>query len=321
MDRETIPNFFIAGAPKCGSTSLYHYLKQHPDIYMSPVKEPSYFAFEARVENFVPEFQERIREQMLEVRRQLERGSSETRNQGLVENWTDYLRLFEGVRGERAVGEASVSYLWSKTAAREIAKVNPAAKIVLVLRDPAERAFSQYLHYLSDGHAAHTFREHLARTGARTSGREGAMGPYYPFLEFGMYAEQVERFRAYFPADQVRVWLYEDTIAAPEGFLREVFGFLGVDAGFVPDTSKRHYAMEIPKAVGVTQALRKLGLMRMLRDIMPQGLRPGLKRLVYRRPGTVMLSAEDRRWLVQYYRKDVERLEGVLGRDLAGWMR
>src|SRR6202012_2675308 len=97
-----LPNFFLAGAPKAGTTALYHYLAQHPDIYMSPVKEPNFFAEELRFENFSDHF----------------RKLAETRApaRGPVPEWADYVKLFEGVNAETAIGEASVSYFWSKNA-------------------------------------------------------------------------------------------------------------------------------------------------------------------------------------------------------------
>ena len=143
---QTVPNFFIAGAPKAGTTSLYHWLAAHPQVYMSPIKEPSYFSLEARPENFAPEFQANMRRQMAQLSA-CEGGSVQSRFQGFVAEWEGYLRLFARVTNETAIGEASVFYLWSKTAAQGIAERVPHARILLILRDPAERAFSQYLHY------------------------------------------------------------------------------------------------------------------------------------------------------------------------------
>jgi len=110
------PNFFIAGAPKAGTTSLYHNLRQHPQVYMSPVKEPCYFASEIRVENFAPEMQPKMRAQMERVKARIGHGLVDNKTRGIVAEWAEYIRLFEGVKEETAAGEASVCYLWSKTA-------------------------------------------------------------------------------------------------------------------------------------------------------------------------------------------------------------
>src|SRR5215469_12354579 len=156
-----LPNFFIAGAPKAGTTSLYHYLDQHPQIYMSPIKEPSYFSLEIRLENFGPDMQELTRRDMPFLREYLDGPMTTKRWGGPITRWEDYLRLFRGVQEEAAIGEASVCYLWSETAPRHIAEKVPEAKILLILRDPTERAFSHYLHAVSGGITQGTFREYV----------------------------------------------------------------------------------------------------------------------------------------------------------------
>src|SRR5579864_1438595 len=115
-----LPNFFIVGAPKAGTTSLYHYLDQHPQIYMSPVKEPNYFASEVRLEGFSEEFREQAVTDIAQLRKYLDGPISEKRFGGLVAAWPDYLKLFKNVQGEQAIGEASVCYLWSESASRNI---------------------------------------------------------------------------------------------------------------------------------------------------------------------------------------------------------
>jgi hypothetical protein len=322
MPRQTIPNFFIAAAPKAGTTSLYHHLNQHPDIFMSPEKEPNHFSTETRAENFGPEVRPHIQKQMDLVQSRLDAGfDGKTPHEGyqdlgIVARREDYLRLFEGVREERAVGEASVGYLWSRTAAKEIAAFNPAAKIVLVLRNPTDRAFSHYLYYLANGHVAHSFSEQLAAS----LNIDCPFGLYHPFLDFGFYGQQLERMLDYIPGRQVRAWLYEDTLVDPAKFFREVLTFLGVDATFVPDRSRRYLQMDVPKAAGVAQVLRRHGIWNAARNCTPRAVRPALKKLIYRQRGSVTMSPEDRRFLVEYYRDDVRRLERVIERDLSAWL-
>jgi hypothetical protein len=315
--QQRLPNFFLAGVPKTGTTSLYHYLRQHPDIYMSPLKEPTFFSQEARPENHTAEEQERIGRQSLQLRENLQAGVFDNLYRGIVTRWEDYLKLFADAKDEHAVGEASLSYLWSRTAAKEIAAVIPDAKFMLILRHPAERAFSEYVHQLSDGHVSHSFEHHLRR--ARQSDRK--MSAYYPFLEFGEYAEQLERLFSYFPREQVRIWIYEDTLREPHQFRRQVFEFLGVDPEFVPDTSKRYYQMEIPRALPVVQVVRRSRIWSGLRRMMPAKLLPVAKRMVYRRHGALKLGKNERAFLVEYYREGIKNLECLLDRDLSGWFQ
>src|SRR5579872_40959 len=112
----TLPNFFIVGTGKAGTTSLYQYLRQHPEIYMSPVKEPCYFAEEIRGQNLAAAAQRHVALQSRKLPELL--GGGPTAPLGwLTGEWNDYLRLFEGAKGEKAIGEASAAYLWSETAA------------------------------------------------------------------------------------------------------------------------------------------------------------------------------------------------------------
>src|SRR5580658_9442879 len=174
------PNFFIIGAPKSGTTSLYHYLDQHPQVFMSAVKEPCYFASEVRVENFSQEYQKHVAANLTGPAGQRESSNTGKRFSGLTVSWDDYLALFDGATGEIAIGEASVCYLWSATAARNILSRIPDARIIAVLRHPADRAWSQYLQGVADGHVRRPFREQID---ACIASRETQFSPTHPFLE------------------------------------------------------------------------------------------------------------------------------------------
>jgi hypothetical protein len=310
-----LPNFFIAGAPKTGTTSLYHWLSTHPEVYMSPLKEPCYFSFEMRPENFSSQYQAMIREHMENVRRGLDRGLAQNSIEGIVSEWTDYLRLFTGTTREKAIGEASVCYLWSQTAPRAIRECVPHARILLILRDPADRAFSQYLHYRSDGHATLSFRQHIERC-LRI---DRQLSAYNPILEFGMYAGQVARYLANFPRDQVRIWLYEETLKDPKMFHREVLEFLGVDPAGGTEIKKRHLEVSLARAPMLTNVLKRARIYDSLRDALPSGLQRFVRPVFCRPRRGMYMSAEDRAFLVDFYRQDVCRLEQLIGRDLSAW--
>src|SRR5258708_108403 len=165
-----LPNFFIVGAPKAGTTSLYYYLGQHPDVYMSPVKEPNYFAEEIRLCNIGAQWQDWAQRENDSLQQYLLGPMQEKRFGGIVSNWTDYLKLFQNVNGEKAIGEASVCYLWSRTAARNIASTTPNAKIIMVLRNPVDRAFSQYKQAVASGLIGKSFREQVRKSLNNKSG-------------------------------------------------------------------------------------------------------------------------------------------------------
>src|SRR5882762_2046810 len=147
----TLPNFFIVGAPKAGTDELYYDLDQHPEIYMSPLKEPCYFSSEIRLPHFHASLREQVEIAAAGTRKYLDDGARQKRFGGIVSERSDYERLFAGVKAEKAIGEGSVCYLWSDSAAAAIAPTVPHARIIIVLMDPSERAFHQYLKSVSDG--------------------------------------------------------------------------------------------------------------------------------------------------------------------------
>jgi hypothetical protein len=311
------PNFFIVGAPKAGTTSLYYYLDQHPDIYMSPMKEPCYFSFDARPENFAAGLRAQAARLEKDVREYLDGPMERKCSGGIVCEWQDYLRLFAAATSQRAVGEASVNYLWSKTAAAAIASRIPQARIIMVLRSPADRAFSQYLHNVSDGHISQPFRDYV-RASLRHSG-EG-LGIHQPFLEMGFYADQVQRYLDHFPRNQIGIWFYEETKSHPREFMRDVLEFLHVDTSFTPDTSIRYNEPQIPRMVRTNQVLRGGRRWQMLKRLTPVPIRSFVRNTIYRPSGSVSMQQEDRGLMLDFYRNDIHRLEGILGRDLSAWL-
>lgn len=179
-----LPNFFIVGAPKAGTTSLDAYLDQHPQIYMSPMKEPCFFADEFREENFSEEERPRIDREMRALDAYLHGPMTQKKLGGLVSDWDDYVKLFRGVSDEIAIGEATPLYLWSPTAARNIARRLPHAKIVMILRNPIDRAFSQYLHLLAEAMMLSSFREHIEMNLRQETNKFGPQRTL--LLEFGI---------------------------------------------------------------------------------------------------------------------------------------
>ena len=302
------PNFFIVGAGKAGTTSLYRYLQQHPQIYMSPIKEPSFFASEVQIENLTPAFRRHVRRQSAGLPNPLG---------WLVLDWDAYQRLFAGVQNEIAIGEATPSYLWSPTAAANIHARIPHAKIIMILRDPAERAYSQYLHQLSEGLTRYSFRRQI-ELAARGGHRE--LGILHPFLEVGLYSDQVRRYQHYFPSHQIRIYWYEEDWRRPQWLLRDIFEFLGVDAAFQPDVTERILERRAPrfKAVGY---LRQSAVWPSVKGWIPPGWLAALRRLAFQRGRELVMSAEDRRFLIDYYRDDIRQLAALLDRDLSAWLR
>lgn len=313
----TLPNFFIVGAPKAGTTSLYHYLGQHPDVYMSSIKEPNYFAEEIRAENIGPQWQAWVQQENDSLLQYLRGSMREKRFGGLVSNWSDYLKLFQRVNGEKAIGEASVCYLWSRTAARNIALATSHAKIIMVLRNPVDRAFSQYKQAVASGLVGSSFREQVRMSLNRKTDKLELMNP---FLEFGLYHEQVKRFMELFPVENLRIYLYEEYRQALAETLADVFRFLEVDPHFFPDVSEKHLQTRMPRSVWVSHKLKQFGVWSRLKGAVPARLVPVVQKLVFRNEQTAEIDRADRLYLSDYYREDVSRLATLIRRNLDGWL-
>jgi hypothetical protein len=312
-----LPNFFIVGAAKAGSTSLYHYLDQHPQVYMSPIKEPCYFASEVRPENFDVEFKVHAQRGVVDTQRYIRGPMCEKRFGGLVTEWEDYIGLFRNVKDEIAIGEASVSYLWSKLAAANIQSRIPKAKIIIVLRNPADRAFSEYHHVLTEGRTRSSFHEYI-RAGLRSKSEK--VGALYDFLECGLYYEQVKRYLDLFPGDNIRVYFYEDYVAQFPLLWRDVLDFLQIDNSFFPDTSLRHLEPRIPRMVSASYVLRKYGIWPRLTKLSPKAIRPILKNVAFRRRSSLVMNSRDKQSLISFYQEDIRKLSALLNRDLSGWL-
>jgi hypothetical protein len=312
------PNFFVVGAGKAGTTSLYHYLQQHPHIYMSPVKEPCFFASELRAGNLSKDFARHVERQTRDLPRYLGDGLPVKPLGWLVSDWDDYLRLFQKVRDEKAIGEATASYLWSETAAANIHARIPHARIIMILRDPGERAFSQYMHQLAEGLTRYTFSEQIQR-GVGAGGRE--LSILHPFLEVGLYYRQVQRYLELFPREHIRICWYEDDWRQPARMLADLFAFLKVDTTFVPDTSRRSLAQRAPRIAALNYVLKKSNIWPSVKGLVPPSLRARLRAMAFRGGRPAIMDPKDRQFLIEYYREDVLKLSSLLERDLSRWLR
>ena len=292
-----LPNFFVIGAAKSGTTALFHCLKQHPDIFMSAVKEPGYFLFGGNTPPTLP-------------------GPFGDRNlRKFVWRSGDYFRLFSDVGHQQAIGEATPSYLRTPEAARHIRNNIPHARLVVLLRHPAERAFSHYLFMAQQGaEPARSFAEALADERRRIE--QGWNSSLYHRAN-GLYGRQLRVWYDLFPRDQIRVSLYEDWNEAPQALLHGLFGFLGVAQEFQP-TVRRSNVTQAPRS-------RRLHLLALQLERLG-GKRGRLAALASRLDHHANLAAPPpldpalRRRLTDEYRPDILALQDLIGRDLSHWL-
>jgi hypothetical protein len=299
----TMPNFFVVGAQKAGTTSLYHYLNQHPEVYMSPRKEPFFFDHELNAHGEVV---------------QQKFGGPGDQQAPKYANIRDYEALFAGAKGEKAIGEASPLYIYAPGTAGRIKRYVPEAKLVALLRNPADRAYSAFLHARRIG------KEPFRDFGEALRQEEGRIRDNWHYLfhyrNRGLYYAQLERYYEFFEREVIGIWLYEDLRDDPAGVVQSVFRFLGVDDEFVPDTSSRHNPARVPKNEAARVAVKAMMLPGVGR-IFPSASRA--RRLVegriFTKPPSV--DPETRRKLIEGYRADIGLLQEAIGRDLSGWLR
>jgi hypothetical protein len=307
--RPKLPNLLVAGAPKCGTTSLHHYLAQHPEIFMSPIKEPSYFARADFLAN--DWYRERIERDRPTLRAFLD-GPRTKAIARVVTEWDDYASLFRDVRSETAIGESSVSYFAVPGAAAAIRSEIPDARLIFILRDPTERLWSRYVRVIEQEPDT-TFR-------AWMEGRRH-MEPSWLPVDNAKYATHLARFFALFPADRIRVHLYEDFARDPASTLRAIFEFLDVDARYTADVSTRHnpsLPMRFPR---LHRLRRKLMGDVSLTRWLPAGLAGALHRAYRKDRAEFRPTSEDRRMVIDLYGDEIEATAKLLGKDLSAWLR
>jgi hypothetical protein len=295
------PSFFILGAAKSGTTSLYHGLLEHPDVYLSHPKEP--FFYEAEYD------------------------------QGMEYYASKY---YGGWSGQKAVGDASPRNLFLPFVPERIQKTCPKAKLIISLRNPVDRAYSDWwmnvgfgIEHLSFEDAIRDNMSQLA-SGTDLAGADGPLiwkeylqayfnGPtlkFRTYLDMGYYEAQIRRYYDRFPSEQIKIVYYPDLKSTPNQLLKELFDFLDVDRSYEP-------ANLTPRMVGLGRwgsTLKRMAFELRLIEKTPLSVKTALKRLLTqlgdRRP---KMSSTSRSWLSEHYYTHNRRLEALLQRSLPDW--
>jgi len=312
-----VPNFIVVGANKGGTTSLYHYLKQHPEVYLSPIKEPHYFSKDIDVNQFKKEF---AHNKLQDIDKYTEGDMAKEFHAAFVRDEAQYLRLFSKAGSHKAIGELSTSYLYSKVAAEEIKKINPSCKIIICLRNPIERAWSHYRMNLWTGNsnefdfykALLEDEHHLPKV----------WGNAHLYVDIGKYSAQVKRYLDAFGRDNVRILFSEDLRQNTDATIKDLYAFIGVDPQFKPDTSEHYNEVYTPKYKNITWFLNRSGIRPLLKRISPKGLKKMVVQLLYRNKSDKgNMSDEARRYLHEQLDDDIRALEKLLNKDLSAWLK
>jgi hypothetical protein len=293
---QRVPDFFVAGHTKCGTTAMYAMLRRHPQIYMPSLKEPRWFASDLRFP-----------------------GQPGPANR-LPQSYEEYLELFAPAPPGTLAGEASPMYLWSREAAANIAEVQPGARIIAILREPASFLHSLHNHWvLHHVEAERDLRAAISLEPARREGKQGPHPSYWPqallYSDHVRYVEQLRRYEAVLPREQILVLIYDDYRRDNDATIRRVLRFLEVD-----DEAPVH-VMEANTTSKRLRARRLDAAGRVLytgRGPVARAARTGLKALMSERVRTEVLPRLRRRVVYGEVRRPDERLALELRRRFKG---
>lgn len=296
-----LPDFLVVGVPKAGTTALHAALVQHPRLFLPAVKEPKFFLSDERYNGpgDRQDFQERF-----------------TR-------WADYEGLFAGAPAGGLRGESTPFYLYDRGAQRAIAHWLPQAKLIAVLRDPIDRAHSNWAHLRAAG--LEPIDDFVTACLAEQRRAAAGWGAFWHYLSLSRYGEQLSHLLGLFPREQVLCLRYRELLDQPAAALDRICAFLGVAPGVIST---------VP-AENVTTQPRGSAEQRLARVVLRYGSRIGhrfpprlraagrdpllslLRRDHQPRP---RLTPEQRRELLPYLADDIARLERVIGRDYSDWL-
>jgi hypothetical protein len=291
------PNFLIVGAAKCGTTSLYRYLSQHPDIFMPEWKELSLFIGDS----FGPIHK--------------------------VKNPYYYRKVFSQVQDQTAVGEASSTYLFDEAAPKIIMEQLGTIRIIITLRDPVAMSYSLYNHQLRrEGETIENFEEALATEESRRRDPEFKKKCYgwhanYYYFHRALYYKQVKRYIDTFGRDNVRVILFEELTNETLNIVKEIFEFLGVNNTFVPEIKVHNPAggiLKIPRFWTDTGLFLKTFQFVISKNMMKKI--PHLVRNIGRKPPQPINPTTAKNLRRRFY-EDICQLEKLIAKDLSSWKK
>jgi hypothetical protein len=259
-------------------------MKQHPEIYLSPIKETKFFAFE-------PDNPEHVYADHMKFP---------------VRTLKEYTKLFANVTTEKAIGEVSPLYLNSRTAAQQIYQLIPQVNLIFSLRNPVTRAYSAYWMRVRSG------EEHRPPAQAFREDRERLrVASYYNTLQlwYELFAER-----------QLKIILYEDFTRDMVGVMQELYRFLAVDHQFTPNVSVHYNVGGVPRSQSKQKLINYLRGLKHLRFSIPRGLRTSFTQAARANlaPAPAMPS-DVQALLVDLYREDIAKLQNLIHKDLSIW--
>lgn len=293
------PTFIIFGASRSGTTGIYTYLKQHPEIYMSQAKETNFFAYEG------------------ETLACAGPGADYINNS--VTRLEDYEALFADAGSARARGEASPLYLYVPGTAARIRARLPDVKLIAILRNPIDQAYSHFLY--ARRQMLEPLENFEAALDAEQSRFDAGWQPMFHYARFPRYSEQLQTFFDAFPREQIQIYLYEDFEESPLKVMKSVFSFIGVDESFEPDVDYRPNAGGVPRNKAFQDLIMKPTPASKLFSIIPVDIRRRVRDAISSwNMSKDACPAAARQRLKAALSDDIKALGPMIGRDLSHWL-
>lgn len=282
---EIWPNLFIVGAIRAGTTSLYEYLKEVPSVYMTPIKEPNFFI------------------------KNVDRKQLHTKP---ITNKKKYLNLFSKAKNETVIGEASPTYLWDPDSPKLIKNSVSHAKIIIILRNPIERAYSHYLMLLGHGSINLSFEESIAKSIKLPRNDFSSR-----IISAGMYYDQVKRYYEIFELNKIKVIIFEEFVSNPLPFFKSILKFLEVEEIIPPSLGKIYNQFTLPRGKISSRILQNTTVKKMGKKFIPMSLGElAIKKVLGKKSEKPELSDEIKTKLEEIYHDDIKKLELLLRRSL-----
>ena len=296
------PDFLIIGAARSGTTALASFLQQHPEAFICAPKEPHFFAFADQQPNFCGP------------------GDDVMLNRRAVTQWSEYEQLYQTRRDERVAGEGSVSTLYYHPRAIEnIRRYAPDVKLIAVLRNPIDRAFSSYLYMV--GRGFEPLDDFAAALAAEQQRCHEGWHHIWHYTSMGFYAAQIEAFQHAFGRERLKVYLFDDLRNSEQDLLQDLFSFLGIDSQFRPQTDISVNRSGVPKSQLLTAAMQQLSRFPRVREcvksVVPFRIRERIRAANLSRP---KLADDIRDSLRDIFQQDIQQLSRLLERDLSPWL-
>lgn len=288
------PNFLIIGANKAGTSSLHNYLNQHPQIFMSDVKEPMYFVnvYSKRDEIYTESLKRTLKDAVQEL--------------------DSYLSLFANASNEIAIGESSTAYLANKSSATKIADFNPEMKIIAILRNPIKRAYSNYLMYKRWGFEKRSFKKAVFD---EINGKHLQYPQGMRYLTLGKYSESLQEFYSVFPKSQIKIFLFEDFKNKTENMMKEIYSFLGVNENVQMDLKTVHNGSDNAYYYNL---FVKLNHNSNLRNVVEKVLPAFIINLMKKKPE---LTPELIGVINNYLKDDIKKTSELINKNLDHWLK